>query len=116
MFLSSTIFIVFNLFHNTKKVVKKLFLLIIILVGILVLLKTNSIINLFSVFIGINIYLVYFYRKSFILLASIFLTIGLIFFSIQQKIPNFETVFQKNSGISRLVIYTVSLDLIRDNL
>ncbi len=116
MFLSSMIFIVFNLFHRTKKIAQKLFLSGIILSGILILFKTNSIINLLAVFIGINIYLIYFYRRSFILIASIFLTISLIFFSIQQKIPNVETFFQKNSGSSRLVIYNVSLNSIRNNL
>ncbi|MCK4635274.1 MAG: O-antigen ligase family protein [Candidatus Moranbacteria bacterium] len=116
MFISSTIFIVFSLIYEIKNKLIKILLAIIILIGILILFKTNSIINLLAVFMAINIYLIYFYRKSFILIVSIFLTISLIFISVQHKIPNVETVFKKNSGSSRLVIYTVSLNLARKNL
>lgn len=116
MFTSSLIFIVFNLFNQYKNKLYKTLLFTLILIGLIVLFKTNSLINLLAVFIGINIYLFYFYRKKFIVLASIFITISLFFISFQQKIPDFETVFKKNSGISRLVIYNVSINLIRENL
>lgn len=116
MFISSLIFIVFNLFHQVKGKFKKIFLFTLIFLGIVVLFKTNSLINLLAVFVGINIYLIYFYRKSFFILTSIILTIAVILISFQQKIPNIETVLQKNSGSSRLVIYNVSANLIRGNL
>jgi O-antigen ligase len=97
----------------------KIFLLILLISSFFILFQTNSLLNIFLTTLGLLIYLIYFYRHWLILILSGSLIIIALSLTIQHKITdwsNFLNLAEKNSLISRLVIYDVSFNLIRPQL
>lgn len=97
----------------------KIALSVIFLTGLFIIFKTNSINNIIIVSAGMIVYLAHFHRRWIVLIISSLFIILIIFLSLQHKITNlenFKNLSTKTSITSRLVIYDVSLNLIRPNL
>lgn len=116
MFLSSLFFLFFSFSLEEKNKIKKFVLYSILFLSLIILFKTNSLINLGLVFLGINLYFFWFSKRKIIWITFILITFFTLFLAVKIKIPDWKIIWQKNSIQSRLVIYEVSVNLIRENL
>lgn len=116
MFITSLFFIIFSFIFEIENKKKKIFLFLTITISLIILFKTNSLINLFLVLFGLNLFFASFFKRRFIFITILFFTFIILFFSAKSKIPSWEILTQKNSIQSRIVIYVVTLNSIRSNL